>query len=376
MSLLGAIKLPMSELAGAVLGSRLALTTVKALQSESSMKPKGVVMLSDSMCTISAIETSTRALKLFFHNRVSEILENMSEIKKYCPMEDISYITSELNPADVGTRGTARVGDIGANSFWYRGPNFLRSRRNLWPDTRDFISAEIPDDEVRGKPASQPVFLACMRAAFIKTPVTPACLRGAFINSPVSPPPLPDLWLAVMGVMNYSNSLGKVMRILARVIAGWKLRSNGEWPSRESIEAISPSNLEEAEKLVLISAMPETANAARAGKLVSLNTEKAGGLMVTRDRLGEESLSRILGVPYLPTLMASLRAAFLYVVRAHEGEAGMVHGSVAETLARCRVRVWIIRARDLCKKVVSAWKNYASTWTFMPIGSPLLQWPA
>ena len=169
----------------------------------------------------------------------------------------------------------------------------------------------------------------------------------------MSPPPLPALSLSVMGVINYSNSLGKVLRILAMVIAGWKLKSKGELPSRESIEIISPPNLEAAEKLVLISAMPETATAAKEGKLVSLNPEKAGCLIVTSGRLGEESLSRILGVPYLPILMASSRAAYLFVVRAHEGESGSVHCSVAETLARCRVRVWIVRARDLCKKVVS-----------------------
>ena len=331
---------PRSELAGAVLGTRLALTTVKALQTEISMKPKGVVMLSDSKCTISAVETSTRALKPFFHNRVSEIIENMTEIKKYCPVEDISFIASEMNPADIGTRGTARVDDLGPDSFWYKGPQFLCSRRDLWPDSRDFIRAEIPDDEVRGKPVSQPVFLACMRATFMS-------------SSSLTLSPLPDLWLAVMRVMKYSNNLSKVLRILAMVIAGWKLKSKGELLNRESVENISPFNLEAAEKLVLISAMPETATAAKEGKLVSLNPEKAGCLIVTRGRLGEESLSRILGVPYLPILMASSRAAHLYVVRAHEGESGSVHCSVAETLARCRVRVWIVRARDLCKKVVS-----------------------
>ena len=99
--------------------------------------------------------------------------------------------------------------------------------------------------------------------------------------------------------------------------------------------------------------MSESASAASAGKLVSLNPEKAGCIIVTSGRIGEDSMSRILGVPYLPILMPSSRAAYLYVVRAHEGEFGSVHCSVAETLARCRVRVWIVRARDLCKKVVS-----------------------
>ena len=123
--LLSGYTVPRSELAGAVLGTRLALTTVKALQSEISMKPKGVVMMSDSKCTISAVETTSRVLKPFFHNRVSEIVENMTEMRRYCPVEDISYVASEMNPAVVGTRGSARVADLGPDSFWYRGPHFF-----------------------------------------------------------------------------------------------------------------------------------------------------------------------------------------------------------------------------------------------------------
>ena len=76
-------------------------------------------------------------------------------------------------------------------------------------------------------------------------------------------------------------------------------------------------------------------------------------MIVTRGRIGERSLSRLLGVPYLPILMPKARAAYLYMVQAHRGEHGTVHNSVAETLARSRQKVWIVRARDLAKKVCS-----------------------
>ena len=74
--------IPRSELSGTLLQSRLSLTAVKALQSEKRMCPKSVVPLSDSKCTISAMDTVSRVLKPFFHNRVSEILDNMAQIKK------------------------------------------------------------------------------------------------------------------------------------------------------------------------------------------------------------------------------------------------------------------------------------------------------
>ena len=67
---------PRSELSGMVLVSRMALTTAKALQTEYSMLPSGVIMLADYECSISAVETTSMALKPFFHNRVSEVLEN------------------------------------------------------------------------------------------------------------------------------------------------------------------------------------------------------------------------------------------------------------------------------------------------------------
>ena len=255
---------------------------------------------------------------LIHSRKEQEELENMTEMRKYCPVEDIHYVARELNPADVGTRGFAKVADLGPDSFWQRGPAFLCSRRDLWPVSRDFVREEVPDDEVRGKTVSQPVFCAWLRATYM--------------NSSVRDVPLPDLWHAVLRAIQYSNNLDKVLRILAMVIVGWKMKSEGHPPTKEGVEVISAGNLESAEKLFLLSAMPETVSAAQAGKLVSLNPEKAGAIIVTSGRIGEESLSRILGVPYLPILMASSRAAYLYMVRAHEEEFGTVHCSVAETL--------------------------------------------
>ena len=89
---------------------------MKALQSEPSMVPKGVVQMSDSKCSISAVDTNTRVLKPFFHNRVAEIVDTMSEMRKYCQVEDLQYVSGELNPADLATRGNVNVEDFGRNS--------------------------------------------------------------------------------------------------------------------------------------------------------------------------------------------------------------------------------------------------------------------
>ena len=75
---------PRSELSGAVLLSRMGATTVKALSMDDSMIPSSMILLSDSKCTISVVEKSSSSLKPFFHNRVSELLENMKAVGKIC----------------------------------------------------------------------------------------------------------------------------------------------------------------------------------------------------------------------------------------------------------------------------------------------------
>ena len=327
--------IPRSELSGVVLESRLCLTTVKALQTEPSMTPKGVIMLTDSKCSISAIDTVSRALKPFFHNRVSEILDNIKQMKSYCIVEDVHYVPTDLNPADLATRGTARIMDIGLGSFWQSGPAFLRCRRGLWPVSRDFVHTTVPDEEVR----TQPVFLAC--------------LRGHAVTSENISPKVPKLWSAVQEVINFYNSLRKVLSLLARVIRGWGMKSNDQIRNADTLGEPVQRDLEAAEQLLLLSAMPETVSAEKENKLASLCPVKKGKLIVTCGRLGEKNLSKLIGAPYLPILMPTSRAAYLYMVEAHEGEHGDVHNAIVETLARSRLKVWIQKGRNLAKKVCS-----------------------
>ena len=141
--------IPRSELASTVLMSRSALTVVKALNTDSSMQPSCVTMFSDSRFTISIAAKSTSALKPFFHNRVSELTENIALMRKVCEVDDIHYVASADNPADLATRGGVKLKDIGPDSFWQKGPTFLCSRRDLLPVSRDFLPEDVPEEEIR-----------------------------------------------------------------------------------------------------------------------------------------------------------------------------------------------------------------------------------
>ena len=339
---------PRSELAGLVLVSRMALTTVKALQTESTMQPKGVILMADSECSIAAVDTTARTLKPFFHNRVSEIIENLTEMKKFCPVEDIHHVAGDLNPSDMGTRGLATVDDIGPGSFWQKGPSFLCSGRGLWPVTREFVRKELPDGEMRNKPA----FLACLRATVMSTmSSSPATAEDINSLKKCHSSLTPDLWLAIEKATFFYNSIKKVLRILARLVKGWRMKSKKELLTPDTIGEPTAEEIATAERLLLLSAMSETASAESEGKLVSLCPQRDGAIIVSCGRIGEKSLSKLIGEPFLPILMPKSRAAYLYMVGAHEGEHGSVHCSIAETLARSRLKVWIVRARDLAKKI-------------------------
>ena len=133
------------------------------------------------------------------------------------------------------------------------------------------------------------------------------------------------------------------------MINGWKAEKSDL--NEEITKDLSPEVLKAAEQLILVSAMIYTATAMEEGRLTSLMPMRKGKLIVTRGRLGERSLNPIFGVTELPILMPESRVAELFMWRAHNGYSGLFHRSVAQTLAKSRSWVWIVRGRDLAKRV-------------------------
>ena len=321
--------IPRSELSGGVLVSRLVLAVVKAL-SKLEEKPVNSIILLDSMCTISTLEENARKLKPFFHNRRGEILNNMDQIRNFCPIENLHHVSGKLNPADIATRGNSRIEDIGPDSFWQTGPDFLCSPRSKWLVTKDFIRVEVPDDEKRHATAS-------FRAVVVSKKKAGVVISVVF----------PVKHIVIGEVLKQNNSLESRKRVLALVVRGWT--------QGKTVEVLSaphaPSELAEAERMILAYGMFDTAEAFLNGTLVSLLPERHGPLIVTRGRLGEKNLERLLGVSALPILMTSSRVAELFMWRAHLGYSGLFHRSVVQTLAKSRASVWIVKGKNLAKKI-------------------------
>ena len=337
--------IPRSELSGGLLVSRLVLATARAL-SKLDEKPSNSVIMLDSECVISCLEENAKKLKPFFHNRRGEMLENMEETKKYCPMEDVHHVPGHLNPADIPTRGLANLEDIGPDSLWQIGPGFLCTPRKGWPVTRDFVRESVPDQERR-----QPGVVA--RATFAAVMV-----RTGSVDLSLYFP----THHRIAGILQQNNCLHSRMNVLALVVRGWQSKTAVTQAGRQSKLAVtsellaSPPNadeLKQAENMILAHAMLETAEALHARKLDSLLPQRMGALIVTTGRLGEKSMERILGVSALPILMPGSRVAELYMWRAHMGYSGLFHRSVALTLAKSRSSVWIVRGKDLARRICS-----------------------
>ena len=328
---------PRGEMSGGVLVSRMMLRVTRSLQSLPT-KPFSSIILLDSTCTISALEVSSAQLKPFFHNRRSEMLDNMDEVKKYCEMEEVHWVSSENNAADILTRGVATLEDIGPCSSWQRGPTFLSLRRDLWPVHRDFVRTKLPQEEVRSPKSF-------MRIAAVKVKK-----EGEGIDD------MPELFGDVDKVLHASNCLESRKRVVARIVNGWKKSSANTRDEQRAqlMEEPGREDLIVAERLILLHGMVETAEAHEKGQLDSLMPYREGKLIVTMGRLGEKSLEPILGVSKLPILMSGSRVAELFMWRAHLGFSGLCHRSVAATLAKSRGSVWIVKGKQLAKKVCSS----------------------
>ena len=254
-------------MAGLTLSSRLVLSTVKAMATEQTLKPNGAILLSDSECSISALDKTSSALKPYFHNRVCEVKENLKMTSAYCPLDEVYHIPGKHNIADLATHSTAKLSELGPDSEWQKGPSFLSCRRELWPITRNFVRVDLPENELRSVKSNKfaAMIVLCGASKISKTGVT--------------------VWATIQKIMEYSNNIMVVLRILAIVIRGWKLGK------AEGVVELDPcaEELTIAERMMLMVDMPATYTALDKEKLDSLLPKKEGYMLVTARRIGKRN---------------------------------------------------------------------------------------
>ena len=150
------ISTPRSELNGAVLLGRLALSVTRACVASGST-PERVWLLGDSECTLASLEKTSGAFGEYFGNRVGDIHDNQARIQEYCPVGidgEWYHVSSCDNAADQPTRLDSTAQDIGPSSAWQLGPDYINLPREDWPTNQRFSESKdfhIPSCEILKK---------------------------------------------------------------------------------------------------------------------------------------------------------------------------------------------------------------------------------
>ncbi|CAG9134116.1 unnamed protein product [Plutella xylostella] len=132
------LTIPRLELCGALLATRLAKKAKESLR----LKIDVQHFWCDSTIVLSWIKTCKQTLKQFVCNRITEIT-NISE------PNDWHHVPTELNPADIGSRGLNAT-QLKGSTLWWRGPHFLNQVDIQWPmQPQGMKLEELPEIKVQ-----------------------------------------------------------------------------------------------------------------------------------------------------------------------------------------------------------------------------------
>ena len=309
------ISTPRSELNGAFLASRLALSSVTSL-TNANIPIKRIWFIGDSECILACLEKTNCAFGEYFGNRVGEILDTQAKIERMCPVGKNGewwHTSSSNNAADQATRSDSVPFDVMPNSRWQQGPEYLRNPTSQWPISRDFSTRKddcVPSNEL----------LKQFRCLIQKT------------DSSIS--------FGVERVIDpmCSNSWRRILCMTQNLLQ-WRYRVHFLGSPASTIQR-------HTQRLWFLSAMPATNVALKEGRLRELDIRDDNGLKVIQGR-ASTGMKKFFGEGTLPVIMASTRVAHLIMLDAHYQD----HAGKDITLATSRHSAWIVNATKLAKEI-------------------------
>ncbi|XP_052754692.1 uncharacterized protein LOC128201521 [Galleria mellonella] len=129
---LKAISIPRLELCGALLSARLSAKVMSSIR----RKITSIYFWTDSSIVLGWLHSQSRDLKTFVSNRVSEI-------QQLTLAQSWRHVPSQLNPADLASRGL-NPKQIQRVNLWWDGPEFLRQDEREWPQNIALLS-DLPE---------------------------------------------------------------------------------------------------------------------------------------------------------------------------------------------------------------------------------------
>ena len=323
---------PRSELCGLLILTRLLMVIVHSMDT----KPRRLTLIGDSECTISSYDAVTSILNPYFGNRITEANHNLKQVstlisdeitakeeltetkfdeegKVVTLLDKLYHTPGEINISDLATRGTARMEDIGPESEWQQGPDYLLKPRSTWPLSRSFVR-EIPAEEKRSK-----VFKLISAVDSVHQEGVLSVLHKTD---------------------NYDQARGTIARIISAELA--KVRDT-------IYETPTPELYEKAEQAMFWVSMPLTSKMQVEGKLDNLSVFWEGNICYTQGRIPELSAKRVLGKPKLVVLSPNSKVAYMIMKKSHEED----HKRLPiDAVARSRKYAYIVRAKGLARKVI------------------------
>ena len=117
------------ELQAVLQATQIVLNILRAVD----WKFSDTYILTDSECTLAAIQHPGIQFRPYFSHRIAEITDNLEEMTEHCNMvHRVFHVPGDKNIADLLTRGTARGADILPGSPWVQGPTFLADTPDKW----------------------------------------------------------------------------------------------------------------------------------------------------------------------------------------------------------------------------------------------------
>ena len=291
------LSIPRLELCGAVLGCRLAETLLK----EMSLKFREVIFIVDSMIVRSQIQKQSYGFGTFVAVRIAEIQEKSDPGQWW-------WTDGQNNPADMTTRYT-KPEDLGTNSVWQTGPEFMQTAREYWPISQKQFEQELPDRVI-----------VSLASACNSTPECDIC---------------GDIDIARF------SSYDKLIRVTARVLSvkeNRSLKNVGKCLTTELITEAQTIWIKHAQKIVTDNWQVRFR---RLGP--ELDNE---GIIIVGSRIARW-LKQNWNQDHYILLPHNHRFTHLYIQKLHIRD----HGGIETTLARLQTKFWVPGARRVIKGI-------------------------
>lgn len=312
--------IPRLELLASLILARLITNVSEAVKDVIDIQ--NVTCWTDSQIALFWIRNTQKTLKPFLQSRVEEI-------RKLVPANQWKYCPTKQNPADLASRGVS-ASKLVNQQMWWTGPDFLRKCPEEWPVHDNFDNfPEISESTNRSDLEANIIDVEgyCLQ---VDTTVTNA------LNE-------------IIDVERFSD-INKLLRVIAyakRFIANLRAKASkveckiGDLESSEITDA----------KLTLVKLEQQTLKQQRNFHDLTHNLglfEDKEGILRCKGRLENAPIPYDAKFPIL--LPRDSHVAKLLVLEAHEI---VKHNGVQETLAQLRRQYWVVRGRQLVRKLIS-----------------------